>query len=280
MMPQPPAAHSSRQTADHAMASVHSRQPAIFFGHGNPMNALGNNEYTRAWAALGAGLPRPRAVLCISAHWYVPQLAVTAMPAPRTIHDFGGFPRELFAVQYPARGDPALAREVQQLLEPLEVELDDRWGLDHGTWSVLCHVFPNADVPVVQLSIDETRAPHFHYEIGQRLRPLRDGGVLIMGSGDIVHNLHAYAWGKHPVEPYDWATRFESRVRDLIAAREHPPLIDYGSLGQDALLSVPTPEHYLPLLYVLGAAASDDAISFPVEGMDGGSVSMLAVQFG
>jgi aromatic ring-opening dioxygenase catalytic subunit (LigB family) len=138
---------------------------------------------------------------------------------------------------------------------PLDVDLDDRWGLDHGTWSVLCHVFPKADVPVVQLSIDETRAPHFHYEIGQQLRPLRDAGVLIVGSGDIVHNLHAYAWGRHPLEPYDWATRFESRVRDLIDAREHAPLVDYGSLGKDALLSVPTPEHYLPLLYVLGAAA-------------------------
>ena len=262
------------------MASVDSRQPAIFFGHGNPMNALGNTEYSSAWAALGARLPPPRAVLCISAHWYVPQLAVTAMAAPRTIHDFGGFPRELFAVQYPAPGDPALAREVQQLRAPLDVDLDDRWGLDHGTWSVLCHVFPKADVPVVQLSIDETRAPHFHYEIGQQLRPLRDAGVLIVGSGDIVHNLHAYAWGRHPLEPYDWATRFESRVRDLIDAREHAPLVDYGSLGKDALLSVPTPEHYLPLLYVLGAAAADDAISFPVEGMDGGSVSMLTVRFG
>ena len=270
----------NRFSRPHVMAPVNSRQPAIFFGHGNPMNALGNTEYSSAWAALGARLSRPRAVLCISAHWYVPQLAVTAMPAPRTIHDFGGFPRELFAVQYPARGDPALAREVQQLLAPLDVDLDDHWGLDHGTWSVLCHVFPTADVPVVQLSIDETRAPHFHYEIGQQLRPLRDAGVLIMGSGDIVHNLHAYAWGGHPVEPYDWATRFESRVRDLIAAREHPPLVDYGSLGKDALLSVPTPEHYLPLLYVLGAAAADDAISFPVEGMDGGSVSMLTIQFG
>ncbi len=148
------------------MAPVNPRLPAIFFGHGNPMNALGNNEYARAWAALGARLPRPRAVLCISAHWYLPQLAVTAMTAPRTIHDFGGFPRELFAVQYPAPGDPTLAREVQQLLAPLDVALDTSWGLDHGTWSVLCHVFPNADVPVIQLSIDETRAPHFHYEIG------------------------------------------------------------------------------------------------------------------
>lgn len=262
------------------MSPANQRLPAIFFGHGNPMNALGNNAYTSAWSALGKRLPRPRAVLCISAHWYLPQLAVTAMAQPRTIHDFGGFPRELFAVQYPAPGDPALASEVQQLLAPLDVRLDSSWGLDHGTWSVLCHVFPNADVPVIQLSIDETRAPQFHYEIGQRLRPLRDAGVLIVGSGDVVHNLHAYAWGGHPVEPYDWATRFETRVRELIAARDHGPLIEYAALGRDALLSVPTPEHYLPLLYVLGAADPDDAIAFPVEGMDGGSVSMLSIQIG
>lgn len=244
------------------------------------MNALENNAYSRAWGEVGRRLPRPRAILCISAHWYLPQLAVTAMTAPRTIHDFGGFPRELFAVQYRAPGDPALAREAQELLAPLDVTLDHNWGLDHGTWSVLCHAFPNADVPVVQLSIDDTRPPRFHYEIGQRLRPLRDAGVLIVGSGDIVHNLHAYAWGRHPVEPYDWAARFETNVRELIGARDHAPLIDYASLGKDALLSVPTPEHYLPLLYVLGAAHAEDAIAFPVEGMDGGSVSMLAVQFG
>ena len=202
------------------------------------------------------------------------------MPAPRTIHDFGGFPRELFAVQYPARGDPALAREVQQLLAPLDVDLDDHWGLDHGTWSVLCHVFPNADVPVVQLSIDETRAPHFHYEIGQQLRPLRDAGVLIMGSGDIVHNLHAYAWGRHPVEPFDWALRFEARARALIEAGDHQPLVDYESLGRDAALSAPTPDHYLPLLYVLGARRPGEPAAFPIEGIDGGSVSMLTVKLG
>jgi len=244
------------------------------------MNALEMNAYSRAWGEIGKRLPRPRAILCISAHWYLPQLAVTAMTAPRTIHDFGGFPRELFAVQYPAPGDPALAHEVRQLLAPLDVALDTSWGLDHGTWSVLCHAFPNADVPVVQLSIDDTRAPQFHYEIGQRLRPLRDTGVLIVGSGDIVHNLHAYAWGRHPVEPYDWAARFETKVRELIGAGDHAPLIDYSSHGKDALLSVPTPEHYLPLLYVLGATHADDTIAFPVEGMDGGSVSMLTVQFG
>jgi 4,5-DOPA dioxygenase extradiol len=262
------------------MANVNPRLPVIFFGHGNPMNALGNNAWTRGWSALGARIARPRGVLCISAHWYVPHVAVTAMDAPRTIHDFGGFPRELFAVQYPAPGDAALARRVQHLLAPLDVLADESWGLDHGTWSVLCHVFPGADVPVVQLSIDETRAPQFHYEIGQRLRPLRDEGILVIGSGDIVHNLHTYAWGRHPAEPYDWAARFEATARSLVSARDHRPLIDYGSLGKDAQLSVPTPEHYLPLLYVLGASDADDPIAFPVEGMDGGSVSMLAIQLG
>src|SRR5688572_20465730 len=252
------------------MAPVNPRLPSIFFGHGNPMNALENNAYSRAWGEMGMRLPRPRAVLCISAHWYLPQLAVTAMANPRTIHDFGGFPRELFAVQYAAPGDPALAREVQQLLAPLDVALDDEWGLDHGTWSVLCHVFPDADIPVVQLSIDDTKPPSFHYEVGTRLAPLRDEGVLVIGSGNLVHNLHTYAWGKHAAEPFDWAVRFEAVARELILRGDHQPLIDYELLGQDALLSVPTPEHYLPLLYVLGASIAGEPISFPIEGMDGG----------
>ena len=254
--------------------------PAIFLGHGNPMNALARNSYTQAWAAIGASIPRPSAILSVSAHWYVPGTAVTAMAAPRTIHDFGGFPRELYEIQYPAPGQPQLAMHITQLLAPLAVASDQQWGLDHGTWSVLCHVFPKADVPVVQLSIDETQPSAFHYETGQRLRALREEGVLILGSGDIVHNLHAYAWGKHSVEPYDWAVRFESRVRESLLKRDHTPLVNYESLGKDALLSVPTPEHYLPLLYVLGASVEDEAINFPVEGVDGGSVSMLAVRFG
>lgn len=257
-----------------------TRVPALFVGHGNPMNALQENAWTRTWAAIGAALPRPRAVLAVSAHWYVPLTAVTAMTSPRTIHDFGGFPRELYAVRYPALGDPALAARVQRLLAPLPVIADHSWGLDHGTWSVLKHMFPDATVPVVQLSIDETRAADFHHELGTRLRTLRDEGVLLLGSGDIVHNLHAYAWGGHPRRPYDWATRFEARVRERLEAGDHAPLIDYLALGEDALLSVPTPEHYLPLLYVLGASFPGEPVTFPVEGMDGGSVSMLAAQFG
>ena len=257
-----------------------SRLPAIFFGHGNPMNALTQNAYTEAWRRVGEAAARPKAVLAISAHWYVPELAVTAAAMPRTIHDFGGFPRQLYEVQYPAPGDPRLAGRVRGALAPLGVELDERWGLDHGTWSVLRHVYPRADVPVVQLSIDETQPPDFHYDVGRRLAPLRDEGVLVVGSGNIVHNLHAYAWGGHVAEPYEWAVRFESRARQLIAAGDHRPLIDYETLGQDAALSIPTPDHYLPLLYVLAAGGPGEPVTFPVEGVDGGSVSMLAVQVG
>jgi 4,5-DOPA dioxygenase extradiol len=256
------------------------RLPALFLGHGSPMNALQENDWTRAWAAIGARLPRPRAVLAISAHWYVPALAVTAMAAPRTIHDFGGFPRALYAMRYPAPGDPALAGRVQQLLAPLPVAADHSWGLDHGTWSVLHHVLPQADVPVVQLSIDQTQPPRFHRELGARLRPLRDAGILLLGSGNVVHNLEAYAWGRHPQEPYDWALRFEATVRRQLQSVQHASLIDYAELGRDALLSVPTPEHYLPLLYILGASEPGEPVTFPVGGIDGGSISMLAVQFG
>lgn len=254
--------------------------PAVFFGHGNPMNAIQDTAYTRAWTALGAALPRPKAVLAISAHWYLPGTLVTAMEAPRTIHDFGGFPPELYRVQYPAPGDPALARRVQALLSRLSVGSDLLWGLDHGTWAVLRHVFPNADVPIVQLSIDETRPPAFHYEIGKLLAPLRDEGILIAGSGNLVHNLHAYAWGRHVPQPFDWALRFEECVRSALVADDNLQIIDYEALGSDALLSIPTPEHYLPLLYVIGARRPGERVSFPVEGIDGGSISMLAVQVG
>ncbi len=257
-----------------------SAQPAIFFGHGNPMNAITHNAYADTWSAIGRSIERPRAILAISAHWYVEQSAVTISAPPRTIHDFGGFPRELFEVQYPAPGDPQLAQRVIDLLAPQVAVLpDDRWGLDHGTWSVLVHVFPQADIPVVQLSLDETQPPQFHYDLGRKLGVLRDEGVLIIGSGNVVHNLHAFAWGRHPVEAFDWAQRFEDKVRELVLAHDDRPLVEYESLGRDALLSVPTPDHYLPLLYVLGARRDDDRATFPVEGVDGGSISMLAVDF-
>jgi 4,5-DOPA dioxygenase extradiol len=259
------------------MASILS---AIFFGHGNPMNAVASNGYTDAWRRIGRETPRPKAILSISAHWFVPETGVTISTAPRTIHDFGGFPPELYQVQYPAPGDPALARRVQKLLSPLEVTLDNSWGLDHGTWSVLRHVYPVADIPIVQLSIDETKPASFHFETGRKLAPLRDEGVLIVGSGNLVHNLHTYAWGRHLRDPYDWAVRFEDAAKGMMLAGDIKPLVNYETLGKDAALSIPTPDHYLPLLYVLASRQQSDLVRFPVEGVDGGSISMLAVQIG
>lgn len=254
--------------------------PVIFFGHGNPMNALSRNVYTDGWASIGKSIPRPRAVLAVSAHWYIPVCAVTANRIPRTIHDFGGFPRELYQFEYPAPGNPELARRVQELLASVPIELDERWGLDHGTWVVLAHVFPGADIPVVQLSINERQPPSFHYELGKRLAPLREEGVLVVGSGNIVHNLHAYAWGQRETTPFDWGVRFEKHVREALVRGDDAAVVAYESFGRDATLSVPTPEHYLPLLYVLGLRKEKEQVSFPVRGVDGGSVSMLAVQIG
>jgi 4,5-DOPA dioxygenase extradiol len=254
--------------------------PAIFFGHGNPMNALLDNSYTAGWRQIGKQSPKPKAILSISAHWFVPGTGVTISTSPRTIHDFGGFPQELYQVQYPAPGDPGFARRVQELLQPLPVEFDTSWGLDHGTWSVLKHVYPDADVPVVQLSIDETQPASFHFEIGRRLAPLRGENILIVGSGNLVHNLHAYAWGRHMPDPYDWAIRFEQEAKAMMVASEYKPLIDYESLGPEAMLSVPTPDHYLPMLYVLASRQEGEVITFPIEGVDGGSISMLTVQVG
>jgi 4,5-DOPA dioxygenase extradiol len=255
------------------------RLPAIFVGHGNPMNALAQNEYTRAWRSMGASIPKPRAVLAISAHWYVPYTAVTAMSTPRTIHDFGGFPRELSEFQYPAPGSPEVAAEVRDVIGA-SVQLDQSWGLDHGSWGVLCHVFPEADVPVIQLSINRTLAPRDHYQLGRALAPLRERGILIVASGNLIHNLREYAWGEEGVEPYDWALRFETQAKSAMLAGDHQTLIEYETLGRDALLAAPTPEHYLPLLYALGAQSAGDAVNFPVEGIDGGSISMLSVRVG
>jgi 4,5-DOPA dioxygenase extradiol len=254
--------------------------PAIFFGHGNPMNALADNEFTRAWREIGRTIPKPKAILCVSAHWYIPAVAVTAMQQPRTIHDFGGFPRQLFEVQYRAPGSPALAVRVNDLLGGDIIQDESDWGLDHGAWSVLCHVFPEAEIPVVQLSIDETQPARFHYNVAKKLSPLRDEGVLIVGSGNLVHNLHTYAWGKHDVEPFEWAVRFENTAREIMLSGDNGALIDYETLGRDALLSAPTPDHYLPLLYILAQKRDDDPVTFPVEGFDGGSISMTTVRIG
>jgi 4,5-DOPA dioxygenase extradiol len=254
--------------------------PAIFLGHGNPMNALMDNLYTKGWRRLGERMPKPKVVLSISAHWFVPETGVTVATAPRTIHDFGGFPPELYRVQYPVPGDPDLAHRVQRMLAPLPVKLDNSWGLDHGTWSVLRHVYPRADIPVVQLSIDESQPASFHFEIGRKLASLREEGILMVGSGNLVHNLHTYAWGRRMPDPYDWAVRFEREARQMMLAGEYKALVDYEKLGPDAMLSIPTPDHYLPLLYVLGAKQQGEEIAFPIEGVDGGSISMLTVQVG
>jgi 4,5-DOPA dioxygenase extradiol len=254
--------------------------PAFFFGHGNPLNALAHNAYTEGWASIGRSIPRPRAVLSVSAHWYIPSCALTSNQVPPTIHDFGGFPKELYQVNYPAPGSPELAWQVRDLLASLAVRLDDGWGLDHGTWAVLRHVFPEADIPVVQLGIDGTKPPKFHYDLGKRLAPLREEGVLVVGSGNLVHNLTAYAWGDREARAFDWAVRFEERVREALLQGEDEALVDYRRFGRDAALAVPTPDHYLPLLYVLGLRREQEPVTFPVQGVDGGSVSMLAVRVG
>ena len=262
------------------MTTYSARMPAIFLGHGNPMYAIESNRYTDAWRALGKTLPSPAAILSVSAHWYVRESAITAMTQPRTIHDFGGFPSKLFEVVYPAPGSPTLARRVQQLLAPYELRLDEDtahgWGLDHGTWSVLLHLFPKAEIPVVQLSINSSQSSAWHYALAQRLAPLRDEGVLIMGSGNIVHNLGRLIWNDN-TPPYEWAQRFSGWVYEHVRTGHHAPLIDYLSVGTDAQLSVPTPEHYLPLLYVLALQQPGDVVSFPVNGIDLGAIDMQSI---
>ncbi|MBI3570155.1 MAG: 4,5-DOPA dioxygenase extradiol, partial [Gammaproteobacteria bacterium] len=247
--------------------------PAVFFGHGSPMNALARNRYTDAWRYVGESVPKPRAILAVSAHWTTRGTAVTAMARPRTIHDFGGFPQALFEINYPAPGDPQLAARVRALLAPTEVRLDQSWGLDHGTWSVLVHAFPNADVPVVQLSLDATQPPSFHYDLAARLAPLRDEGILIVGSGNVVHNLGRMQW-TDDAPPYDWAVRFNETVHDHLIGRRHKALTDMQALGSDARLSIPTPEHYLPLLYSIAQQGPDDTLSFLVDGIEYGAISM------
>lgn len=254
--------------------------PTAFFGHGSPMNALEKNRYTLAWERFGQSTPRPRSVLCVSAHWCTRGTAVTAMEHPRTIHDFGGFPRALNDVQYPARGDPALAARVRQVLAPVEVIEDTyEWGLDHGTWSVLRHVYPNADIPVVQMSLDATQPLSYHYQLAKHLAPFRDEGLLVIGTGNIVHNLRK-ASRADAAAPFDWAVRFSEEVRSRLLAGDHAALADMNALGADAPLCIPTPEHYLPLLYVIALQRPDDAIEFLTEGIELGSISMMSAVIG
>lgn len=249
--------------------------PAAFIGHGSPMNALDRNRYTDAWRAFGASVTRPRGVLAVSAHWYVPVTAVTSMAEPRTIHDFGGFPDDLFAVQYPAPGSPDLAAEVIALLDPVPVVADDhQWGLDHGTWSVLAHVFPDADVPVVQLSIDASRGIEHHLALGRALAPLRESGVLVLGSGNVVHNLGRIDWGAED-RGDDWALRFDEAAREIMTTRpgDLAELVDHP----DFRAAAPTPEHLWPLAYIAGVADAAGAVAVPfVEGPTLGSLTMTS----
>jgi 4,5-DOPA dioxygenase extradiol len=254
-----------------------SQMPVLFVGHGNPMNSITDNQYTRGWAKLGKALPKPRAILAISAHWYVQSTSVTVTHPQRTIHDFYGFPQELFQIEYAAPGSPDLAEHVVDLLNPDRVSLDHDWGLDHGTWSVLRHIYPQAQVPVIQLSLDMRKTPEEHYRLAQRLQKLRNEGVLIVGSGNIVHNLSGYNWKNPSVAPPGWASAFEKWNRDKLLAGEAIELIDYLKTGEMGTLSAPTPEHYLPLLYLAGLQEQTDEVSFPVEGIDGGTMSMLSV---
>jgi 4,5-DOPA dioxygenase extradiol len=257
-----------------------NRLPAIFFGHGSPMNALENTDVTRGWARIAARIGKPRAILVISAHWLTRQTAVTAMAQPPTIHDFGAFPRALFDVQYPAPGGPKLAARVRDLLAPTPVAFDHDWGLDHGTWSVLVHAYPQADVPVVQIGMDMNKSPAEHYAIGRRLRPLRDEGVMIVGSGNIVHNLPRMKWSDRDATPYPWADRFNGAMREAIAADRPEQVIGFAALGEDARLAVPTPDHFWPLLYVLGARHEGETARFEPDLIQHGSLSMTSVLLG
>jgi 4,5-DOPA dioxygenase extradiol len=252
--------------------------PALFVGHGSPVNAISENEFTSRWKELATSIGKPRAVLCVSAHWETRGPAVTAAEWPPTIYDFRGFPDQLYRIVYRAPGDPALAREVAELLAPRSVALDPRRGLDHGAWSVLVHMFPEADVPVVQLGMD-TRAPaREHYELAKSLAPLRDEGVLVLGSGNLVHDLSRADFGRD--DGYDWAVRFDREARRRIEAGDHAALVEYESLGPDAQSSIPTPEHYLPMLYVLALQRPDDRVAILNDRVVLGSISMTCVAVG
>jgi 4,5-DOPA dioxygenase extradiol len=254
------------------------RMPVLFIGHGNPMNAIEETPFTAIWREIAVTIPRPKAILCVSAHWETDGTKVTAMPSPRTIHDFYGFPDELFQIQYPAPGAPALADRVVELLGSAEVKLDESWGLDHGTWSVLRRMYPEADIPVLQLSLDRKKSLHEQVTMAKQLLPLRDEGVLIIGSGNIVHNLSLIRW--HDDTPYSWAFEFNALVTGLIIAGETGRLTDYPSLGEAARLSVPTNEHYLPLLYALALRSPEDPVSLFADQVVLGSISMQSVRMG
>ena len=256
-------------------------QPVIFFGHGSPMNAIEQNHFTQSWSQQVADLTgqrKPTAILLISAHWYGEGLKITAQTNPPTLHDFAGFPPKLFAFDYPAAGAPQLAADIQQMLLPVESKLDQSWGFDHGSWSVLAHAFRDADIPLLQLSIDGRQQPEWHLALGQKLKQLRDQGVLIIGSGNIVHNLSLLDWSNQ--HKPGWATEFANKVKSAITKRDFAALANYQSLSKDALLAVPHPDHYLPLLYVLGASLDNEPLTFFNDELVYGSLSMLSLRFG
>jgi len=259
-----------------------TRMPVLFVGHGSPMYAIEENEFSHTWRKLGETLPRPKAILCISAHWETNGTFVTAMPKPMTIHDFGGFPKELFAVQYPAPGSPELAYETKRSVTNVTVGLDEKWGLDHGAWSVIRNIYPKADIPVIQFSLDYNLSPQYHYDLAKELSLLRDKGVLIIGSGNIVHNLRMVAWDKmnEPEYGFDWAHTATDKIKKLILNNNHKDLVNYALLGREVQLAVPTPEHYLPLLYALALKGENEAVSFFNDKAVMGSLSMTSLKIG
>lgn len=251
--------------------------PVIFVGHGSPMNAVEETEFSEGWRRLGESLPKPLAILCISAHWETKGTHVTAMQQPRTIHDFCGFPERLFQVQYPAPGSPKVAAETSGLLSPIRVESDQKWGLDHGCWAVLKHMFPMADIPVVQLSLDHTLSPEAHYNMAKQLSGLRRQGILVMGSGNMVHNLRMIDW--HNADGgFDWASVANEKIKSLISDRDHKSLTGYANLGHEIQLSIPTPEHYLPLLYTLALQEEQETITLFNDKLVFGSISMTSIK--
>lgn len=255
------------------------KMPALFLGHGSPMNAIQDTEFSRGWRTIGQSIPRPNAIICISAHWETKGTYVTAMEKPKTIHDFGGFPQELFDVQYPAPGSPAIAQQTKETITSTEVGLDQQWGLDHGTWSVVKHLYPKADVPVIQLSLDYTRGPQYHFELAKELASLRKKGVLIIGSGNIVHNLGIIDW-QNQDRGFDWAIEANTTMKSLITKGDYAPLINYTTMGKAFQLSIPTPEHYLPMLYTLGLKDDKDALTIFNDKTIMGSIAMTSLMIG
>jgi len=256
------------------------RMPSLFLGHGSPMNAIEENEFVRGFREVAATFPEPRAILCISAHWFTKGTKVTAMEMPRTIHDFGGFPQALFDVQYPAKGSPALAQETKELLNPTSVELDEKWGLDHGAWSVIKHLYPNADIPVIQLSIDYTKPAVYHFELAKQLTSLRDKGILIIGSGNIIHNLRLIDFPNIDRDNYgyDWAIEAREYINHYLVSGDYEPIINYDPKNKALSLAIPTPEHYFPLIYTLGTQQSGEELSLFNDKLLAGSLSMTSVK--